>query len=173
MSAHTHFLTETLHRDARPAGPDAGTASQPRSHRSEVAATAAAARVFFLLTLERGGACTHAPQDPGPRDSDPRSHGAAASRVRSRPRGYRARGVRAAASRPHRRPAGLGPRERTWRPVTLRSSLTSRDLVSGRRHLAELSFKLARSAGGAQLAGRPAPAREGLRSWEARSSEAS
>lgn len=142
MSAHTHFLTETLHRDARPAG------RPGRGHRTSapLPPLRQRARVLFLLTLERGGACTHATQDPGPRDSDPRTHGAAVSRVRSRPRGYRARGVRAEASRPHHRPAGLGPRERTWRPVTLRSSLTSRGLGSGRRHLAELSFKLARSA---------------------------
>lgn len=56
----------------------------------------------------------------------------------------------------------LGPREfarRTGDSVGRRSpALTSWRLGPGRRHLEELSFKLARSDGIAQLAQRPAPA---------------
>lgn len=173
MCADIYFRGETLRSGARPARTRAAHLSPaPTARRWRPLGQRRAC--FPAHPSERRGAHTRH-RGPGPAGlSEPRSHGAGASRARSPPPAYGARGVRSAASRPHRRrPAGLGPRERPWRPVTPLSSLTSRCLGSGRRHLAELSFKLARSARRAQLARRPAPAREGLQRWEAGSSVAS
>lgn len=66
MSAHTHFLTETLHRDARPAGPDAGTAPQPRSHRC------GSARASFSSSPLKEAARAHTP--PRTRARGTRTH---------------------------------------------------------------------------------------------------
>lgn len=66
VCADIHFRGETLHSDARPARPRAPHLS-PRSHRARAATARAAERELFLLTLQRGGARTHATEDPGPR----------------------------------------------------------------------------------------------------------